>query len=483
MKAIVTSIISVSVIAGVFFAPYFGASGIVLTALFALFFLFSFVFIPQKWIWLAMIAIGFFFLGIFRFQSASLELDQKKYFDGEEILVRATVDEILEKTDKSTRFLVVDEEKGSRLLVITGFFNKIKYGDQLEIEGKVKSSSFLPNKNALEVRGVVGELAFPGIKEIENSQKLSLKSLLFNIKMRFYNSLNKLIPEPEGSFALGFLLEVKKTLPDFLDESLQKTSTTHLIVLSGFNLGVIVEALRMIFAKKSARLSFWGPLTAILFFIIMTGASPSIMRAGIMGAILVLAKKIGRQSSASTAIVISACFMIIINPYILRYDTGFQLSFLAFIGIIYLSPILNKIIKIKNKGIRELISLTLAAQLLVYPLLVYYFGSFTIVSPIVNFIILPLVPLAMSLSFITGVVGLISINLGTIFGWSAIIPLKLIIKIIVFFDNLSFNSIDNLSLSKEHAFLIYILVFEFIFLTKFFERRNAGRKITFETNP
>lgn len=422
---------------------------------------------------MAMIVIGFFFLGMFRFQSAQAHLEQNQPRDGETLTIQGEVIDIPERTNKATKFVIEDENKAKFLVVVRPFFD-VAFGDVLKIQGNVKSSRNLPNQNSLEAERIVGEFIFPETQKLAISPSLTPKKALYLLRNNLERMVLRIFPEPEGSFASGLLLGVRSTLPESLNENLKKTSTTHLIALSGFNISIIVEALRMLLSRRSARLAFWAPLIAILFFVIMTGASPSIVRAGIMGGILVLARRVGRQSSAATAIIITAALMIVANPFILRFDLGFQLSFLAFIGIIYLSPPVARLFRTLPKSLGELLALTLAAQIMVYPFLIHYFGTFSIVSPIVNLIILPFIPLAMLLSFVPVVFGFFWLQLGQVISWAGLLLLKSLIEVINFFGQLQFASLSNLKLESFHALFVYVIIFEIIFLNNYLKRRRIG---------
>ena len=127
--------------------------------------------------------------------------------------------------------------------------------------------------------------------------------------------------------------------------------------------------------------------------------------------------------------------MVIANPYILRYDSGFQLSFLAFAGLIYISPQIKKIFEKRNlkklpDGIKMPLVETLGAQLAVFPLIWYQFGRLSLIAPLSNILVLPLIPLSMLLIFITGVGAMLNFQLGLICSFILWPVLEYIIKIV-----------------------------------------------------
>ena len=253
------------------------------------------------------------------------------------------------------------------------------------------------------------------------------------------------------------------------------TATTEIYTLSLHDalpiFTVIIEGLRLVFSRKSARMSFFIPLVAIAGFVIMTGSQSSVVRAGIMGAMILVAYRIGRQSSATMAIVITAAIMIFINPLILRFDVGFQLSFAAFMGIIYLGPMIGKILPIKNKPIKEILAMTLGAQIMAYPIILYNFGNFSFISLFTNLIVLPFIPIIMLLGFIAATLGMLWSGLGYIFSWTALFALRGIISVISFSANLPYASLENIEFSAFNLAIYYIIVLELIIIYKSLRRR------------
>ena len=476
MKAVFAAVILCAIMLGILVSPYFDVSSLSLFALFGIFFILSISFIPQKWLWISMIAIAFFFLGVLRFQSYQASFENITYPTGENIKIEGQIAEPPDQTDKSVQAVLADNGKKAKILLVLKPFTNVHYGDYVTVQGNIEKPAD-NKKNSLLVKGIAYEMAFPVIAKSapgEMSAWMRLKGALYGIRNRFENSINSTFPEPEASFLAGLLLGIKRNLPNWLTQDLQKSGTTHLIALSGFNITVIIEGLRLIFKRKSAKLSFYMPLAAIIAFVIMTGSSSSVVRAGVMGAMMMLAYRIGRQSSATMAIIISAAIMVILNPFILRFDVGFQLSFAAFIGIVYLAPLIKSVLKIKNEFIKDMLAMTAGAQVMAYPLIIYYFGTFSLVSFAANLVILPFIPFVMLLGFISVVIGMVWQGFGLVFSWTALFALKSIIWAIHFFASLPFAAVSGISISFLSAVIYYIIVLELIFIIKRLRRRRLA---------
>ena len=169
------------------------------------------------------------------------------------------------------------------------------------------------------------------------------------------------------------------------------------------------------------RIAFWISVVVIILFVILTGASASVVRAAVMGLLLSFAHGYGRLYDQKNSIILAGAVMIYHNPLTLVFDIGFQLSFAAVLGLIYLYPWLeSRSYKISKLGvIKELILMTLSAQIAVAPLLIYYFGNFSLISLPANILILPFIPAAMLAGFITGLVGIIYQPIGQFIGYIA----------------------------------------------------------------
>jgi competence protein ComEC len=191
--------------------------------------------------------------------------------------------------------------------------------------------------------------------------------------------------------------------------------------------------------------AFYFAIFFISFYIILTGLPASGIRAGIMGGLYLLAQKLGRQSMGIRVIVLACAVMLIFNPLLLFYDVGFQLSFLAVIGLIYLEPIFTKMLnffikilplldKEKTKGFVKIVSATFAAQVFTMPIIVYSFGNISFVSLITNLLVLPIVYWLMIFGFLSAFIGIFSVTLGWVISLPCYFLLNYFLWIIDFFS-------------------------------------------------
>ena len=343
--------------------------------------------------------------------------------------------------------LMIDE----RTLIYTNAFPKYKYGDEISVVGVLKTpKNFVEDfdyVSYLKKQNIRTIMSFPKINEKEDLQlgffektKVGLYKKIFGLKNKFESVSNKSIAEPNASFVNGILLGSRQNIPEEIKEAFNKTGTTHILAISGYNIMIIswaVLAGLVYFLRR--RTAFWFSVAIVILFTILTGASASVVRASIMGLLLLFASGYGRLYDSKNSIILAGTAMIWLNPFALVFDVGFQLSFLAVMGLLYIYPFLdNKFRKVPELWkLKELTLMTVSAQLAVVPLLIYYFHQFSALSLLANILILPFVPFAMLAGFVSGVGGMIFLPLGKIIGFTAWAITTYQIKIIEFFATLS----------------------------------------------
>ena len=353
---------------------------------------------------------------------------------GQEVSLEGYVDSEPDIEGNRARFIF--RTGNEKILVTTNAFPRREFGDGLLIVGKLE----LPQNFALAGQadfdyvaylrkdGIRTVLFYPVITteninlSVGERARIAIYGNIFEVKSRFQNAINLSVPEPNASFLNGILLGTRQNIPDDLKNAFKKTGTTHILAISGYNIMIISEAvlLGLIWFFKR-RVAFWISVAVIISFVILTGASASVVRAGVMGLILSFANGYGRLYDQKNSIILAGGLMIWFNPYVLVFDIGFQLSFGALLGLIYLYPWFDfKLPKISELGgLRELFLMTFSAQIAVAPLLMYYFGNLSLISLPANILILPFLPYAMLAGFLSGLTGMLFLPLGQLLGYIA----------------------------------------------------------------
>jgi competence protein ComEC len=256
-----------------------------------------------------------------------------------------------------------------------------------------------------------------------------------------YRRAAQLWNEPESSFIMGVLFGGSSNLPSYLQESFQRTGLSHVLAVSGFNVTIIASALMslLVLVGLWRRQAYWITMSALIGFVILTGATASVVRAAVMGILVLTAEYLGRRSHIAPALACAAALMLALNPFLLVYDAGFQLSFLATMGLVYLSPRLTNSLPQKTP---ETLITTLAAIGMTLPLMLYQFGLMSLVAPLINVLLLWSVPFLMLGSFVALAMGLIFLPVGALAAIPAAIAARVFINIVVWFSHLRFAAVS-----------------------------------------
>lgn len=303
-----------------------------------------------------------------------------------------------------------------KLQVSTSALVPYSFGDHLLITAKIskpmKSDSFDYGRylKKYPIYGVVKNTE--KVEQIVSPIDIGTQSLrmLYKVSDRLEDTINRVLPEPHASLAAGILFGEKRSIPDNFKNDLKITGLTHIIALSGYNVTIIIIALSAaLISYVGRKLIFFVGAFLVIIFVLMTGASPSIIRAAIFSLLIIFGRTLGRQGDQTNLMLLAAVIMVLFNPFLLPYDIGFQLSFLAFTGLIYLSKPMSYIINRRLKRFPDwldgVLSETIGAQIAVSPLIVLYFGTFSLISPLANILILWILPLVMGWTAMVAILG------------------------------------------------------------------------------
>lgn len=212
------------------------------------------------------------------------------------------------------------------------------------------------------------------------------------------------IPEPEASLGIGYLTGQKSALPGDLSDALQIAGLSHIVVASGYNLTILVRLSRRLFMRISKYVAAFGSGVMITCFVAVTGLSPSMTRAGLVAGLSLLAWYYGRKFHPFVLLPFAAAVTVAFQPHYVWGDLGWQLSFAAFAGVMIVAPLLQRFFfGDKEPGtLRQILGETVAAHIVTVPIVALSFGVISNVAIPANLLIVPLVPLAMLLTFIVG---------------------------------------------------------------------------------
>ena len=398
---------------------------------------------------------------------------------GQKVMLVGVVSGEPEQKENYAR-LVLEIENKSKILIYVQNYPQHKYGDKLKIAGVIKKPENFGTNNFdwpayLAKDDIYYEIFYPQTEFISGGNGFWLKEKLFALKAKFLSAIAKVVPEPYSAFLGGITIGARESLPESLQEKFRTTGVAHIVALSGYNITIVAETIMLFFSFLPQYLAIGGGVVGVILFAIMTGASATVLRASIMALLALTARATGRIYTVSWALFLAGFFMVLQNPKILRFDTSFQLSFLATLGLIYLSPVVkNKISFITDKfNLREIFSATISAQIFVLPLLIYKTGIFSIVGLPVNFLILPFIPLTMFLGFAVGILGMFSALLSSPFAWASYALLQYELFIVDIFAKLPFAAVNISGFSE----IFLILSYAAVFIVVFHLRKNSNIKV------
>lgn len=242
-----------------------------------------------------------------------------------------------------------------------------------------------------------------------------------NIRDGFASDIRQAITEPEASLGIGYLLGQKSALPSDLIDALKVAGLTHIVVASGYNLTILVRIGRRLFAKISKYLAMLTSSGLIVGFIAMTGLSPSMTRAGLVAGLALWAWYYGRKFHPVTLLAIAASVTVLVNPSYVWGDLGWLLSFAAFAGVMIIAPIATAYFFGEENVpfIGQLLIETISAQIATLPIMIMAFQQLSVIAPVANLLVLPIIPFVMLLVALAGVGAIIVPALASSIGWPA----------------------------------------------------------------
>jgi competence protein ComEC len=338
----------------------------------------------------------------------------------------------------------------TKIIIQTDPYIHFNYGDRIFIQGKLQLPQNFSSDGG-RVFDYVSYLAkdkifytmrYADIFLMDTHQGNKIVSAVLFIKQKFMQSLDNALPFPESRLAAGLVVAGKYALPKSIQDEFVKTGTVQVVVLSGYNVTLVAESIMGALSFLTPGLQLIFGATSIILFAVAAGGGASVLRATVMVLIALFGKSVNRKYNVGRALLVSAFIMLLFNPMLLFFDPSFQLSFLATLGLIYASPIFELYFAryIKYKKFRQVFVSTIATQVFVTPFLLYLTGTVSLVAIPANLILFLLTPLSMSLSFLTGISGLLSPILAWPFGFIGFLFLKTMLSVVHFFSILPFAS-------------------------------------------
>ena len=390
-----------------------------------------------------------FLVLILSFRLYTFYSNQKTYAKGQEVSFETQILSF-PKNHVYYQTVYVSLDKTTKVLIRTDLERQLNYGDYIKVSGSLDIL-------LLNDRTTIFTLNNPKI-EADLRENNPFLSATYFIRQKIIDNFNKNLDPVSSSLLLGIVFGIKGNMPkDFL-EKIQISGVMHVIAASGMNVTMVSGFLFYLLGSLVKRqiaitLSIFG----VIFYTALAGFEPSIIRAALMGIIVFSAQILGRQQYSLHTLLITAFLMLFLWPQFL-FDNGFSLSFTATAGILYI-PLLLK--KFKNQ-FTEVFITTTSAQIATLPILVTNFGNFSLLSILVNGLVLWTVPILMILGSIAAFFVFIFSPISKLFLYLCLPFLYFFEKTVYFFGSFgpTFN-FENIpwQFSISYYFFLISLVF------------------------
>ncbi len=356
--------------------------------------------------------------------------------------------------------------------VLDSIYDKLKIGNVISFTGTIKRAKNRRNPNEFDYEeylsreGIVGIINCykPETIGIINKSQTTLPNIILNIRKAINERIKLLYPSSYSALLKGLLLADRSDINYKIKLNFMNTGVIHVLAVSGLHVGFISLIFLFMFARAGIRIQYVLTIIGILFFLIITGGNPSVFRASVMAVTFLIAKLSSRGTNGINSLAIAALIILLINPNDL-FNPGFLLSFSAVISILLFYPILNKKLKnLKlNKFIRNILmflSVTFVAQLGTLPFTLIYFNKLSVISLLVNLIVIPIIGIIVGLGILSLIFSIISIWLASFFATANIMLVDLLYMIVSKASALSFSFIPiyNYSIVNSLTYYFFLLL-------------------------
>jgi competence protein ComEC len=369
---------------------------------------------------LVLLAAFFLFFGLWRY-SLNLTLkgpDQISFYNNQKVeLIGTIASEPDERVDQVRYELggifVASRAVKGKLLLVNSLMPLYNFGDRVSFSCKLKApldSGDFSYSRYLARYDIYSICYFPEVTLTQPAVWSGIKgnfySPVYRLKTSLRSIINQGLPEPEAALANGMILGDQKSLPADLRAQFSRTGLSHIIAISGMNITIIAAFISWLILTLgfSRRSVFYLAGSIIALYIILIGAPASAVRAGLISGLFLGAMHLGRLSKINNALVFAAAVMLLFSPRLLRDDLGFILSFLAIFSLVFFyEPLDRWLVGLTGgylKPLRQAVSLTLAAQILTWPVMAYNFSQISLVAPLANLAALWTLPILTAAVFL-----------------------------------------------------------------------------------
>lgn len=377
------------------------------------------------------------------------------YKDGEELTLVAIVDSNKEEKEYKDTYKIKTEYKDTNLILSVNKNKNIEleYGDKILIKGEFVEPSESRNYGGFDYKEYLKSIKIHGTIKADSIEILAKNSnnpiftFANNINLKIKENINKLIPEKYSAIFTGLILGDTSKVEEEINDDFKIANISHVLAISGMHITYIVIGIELLLkrgiGKRKTRII---TIIILVMYMFITGFMPSVVRSSIMGIIMLISKLIHRKNDIWTSISLSLLILLIYNPFLIL-NVGLQLSYLGTIGIVCFNKniynFLRKL-KIRNRKIKyrinrkfilfidkikEILSVTLSAQIVILPILLFNFNILGIYFFISNILVSVIIGPIIIVGFVCILISFISIEIAKILSIFMSVGIQILISI------------------------------------------------------
>lgn len=357
---------------------------------------------------------------------------------------------------------IVKSKEGNKFILYLPHGDELKEGTLINLSGEFRLPDLARNTGGFNYRRYLNSQKIYGIIRTKNYyvSNLAKFNLIYYIQDEIYKSFARLFPKDEMGLIIGMMIGETKDISEDVLENFKTTGITHLIAVSGSNVVYVVVLVQFLFKKFfGKRATYFISIFFLILFMLISGASASVCRATLMIILSICADIFFLKSDTFSNILTSAFVLILLNPLVI-YDLGFILSFGGTLGIVLLSKDFTRLFKRLGK-LSETLSVTCSAQLILAPIMMYCFNTFSILSIVTNIIVVPISGGITILGFVVFIISKISFPIAKLIANSLYVLATFTIWVADMFSKISFSLIRTITPNVFEIFLFYFVVFYF----------------------
>ena len=357
---------------------------------------------------------------------------------------------------------IVKSNENNKFILYLPHGDELKKGTVINLSGEFNLPDLARNTGGFNYRRYLNSQKIYGVIRAKNYyvSNLAKFNLIYYIQDEISKSFARLFPKNEMGLIIGMMIGETKDISEDVLENFKTTGITHLIAVSGSNVVYVVVLVQFLFKKFfGKRATYFISIFFLILFMLISGASASVCRATLMIILSICADIFFLKSDTFSNILTSAFILILLNPLVI-YDVGFILSFGGTLGIVLLSKDFTKFFKKLGK-LNETLSVTCSVQLILAPIMMYYFNTFSILSIVTNIIVVPISGSITILGFAVFIISKISFPIAKLIANSLYVLATFTIWVANIFSKIPFSLIRTITPNVFEIFLFYFVVFYF----------------------